>query len=642
MKVKFKHLSFFDRLRSFPAFVFYRHLFTRNRSLLLSTFAVNYLMPFVLEILPWFLCRRVVAARLRDRQNHIQHALINSKKHGLVTSKDLYIYVLLSVVVVILETFEQKLKQRVASSSRLEIRRLVLERILYSEISAVEELNNSGKTSKTGSNDLESAINKDVTQTMALFNQIIPGILQSSVSLVRELMTFYRGGFALVSLMQPAVTWLISNTFEVVTSALSGEKRQEKRLQAASTGMTRLIQSSVEGLAEIQINNLQQEHIRRLDGLIEDELETNFSLSSSISHAWRKVAGKKQLLQFVGNVVATQKIMQSYNMTHEQYRKSQQDADVVFRLARKVVAYARTAKKTLDKQSEISKLLQLPSFQYECPAVKLDPLRCLTISHVQFAYAPQMPLALDLQGEICIAVGKTYAIVGQNRSGKSTLTNLICKLTQCSAGQICFNGTPYDQISRIELRKQLSYVTQKPFIFSGTIRENILIGNPHATHEQVLEAARMAGVLLFASDAQSHMPGSHAHITNLPPHLRPPTTPATTTNASSKRRSFSGWFGRASAAAVVAKTTADTNTGELGTTHVACAALSANCLRECSEAVSGAPRSGGPAGGGGGASDETSANELKVFSPRFRQYRMSCVGVVVVVWFQLLGIAKLA
>eukprot|EP00698_Gefionella_okellyi_P012497 TRINITY_DN336_c0_g1_i2.p1 TRINITY_DN336_c0_g1~~TRINITY_DN336_c0_g1_i2.p1 ORF type:complete len:133 (-),score=3.20 TRINITY_DN336_c0_g1_i2:23-421(-) len=113
MKVKFKHLSFFDRLRSFPAFVFYRHLFTRNRSLLLSTFAVNYLMPFVLEILPWFLCRRVVAARLRDRQNHIQHALINSKKHGLVTSKDLYIYVLLSVVVVILETFEQKLKQRV-------------------------------------------------------------------------------------------------------------------------------------------------------------------------------------------------------------------------------------------------------------------------------------------------------------------------------------------------------------------------------------------------------------------------------------------------------------------------------------------------------------------------------------------------
>lgn len=119
-----------------------------------------------------------------------------------------------------------------------------------------------------------------------------------------------------------------------------------------------------------------------------------------------------------------------------------------------------------------------------------------------------MPNALDMHGEMVIERGKVYALVGQNRSGKSTLTNIICKLFPAKNGTILYNDIPYalvfplvrsgsnylyvpqwcsyESIARMALRDLISYVTQKPFIFPGTIRDNIMIGKPNATHAEGL------------------------------------------------------------------------------------------------------------------------------------------------------------
>jgi len=107
---------------------------------------------------------------------------------------------------------------------------------------------------------------------------------------------------------------------------------------------------------------------------------------------------------------------------------------------------------------------------------------------------------LDLQGEMVIYPGKRYALIGQNRSGKSTLNHLLCKLYTPSDGEILMNGIPYSEISRSSIRRMISYVSQRPFIFPGTIMDNIRVGNPSATEEQILEAADAAGVFAFADD----------------------------------------------------------------------------------------------------------------------------------------------
>jgi len=132
----------------------------------------------------------------------------------------------------------------------------------------------------------------------------------------------------------------------------------------------------------------------------------------------------------------------------------------------------------------------------------------LRVSYVKFWYKsplgisePDMPPALDLQAEMVIEPGRRYALIGQNRAGKSTLNNILVKLYSPDSGTITLDGVPYSEISRTSLRSFITYVSQRPFIFPGTIRDNILVGNPDASEEEVEAAAEAAGVFAFAEAA---------------------------------------------------------------------------------------------------------------------------------------------
>ena len=82
--------------------------------------------------------------------------------------------------------------------------------------------------------------------------------------------------------------------------------------------------------------------------------------------------------------------------------------------------------------------------------------------------------------------GKKYAIIGQNQAGKSTLAHIITKIYQPEGGWISLNDIPYSDIGRVCLRELISYVSQRTFLFPGTVRDNIRIGNPLATEDQGL------------------------------------------------------------------------------------------------------------------------------------------------------------
>lgn len=88
--------------------------------------------------------------------------------------------------------------------------------------------------------------------------------------------------------------------------------------------------------------------------------------------------------------------------------------------------------------------------------------------------------------------GKTTAIVGGTGSGKSTIAKLLLRLNDVSNGQIKFAGTPITEMNQETLRSYISYVPQKAFLFSGTIRSNLLMGNEHATDEELTKAIRIA------------------------------------------------------------------------------------------------------------------------------------------------------
>ena len=90
-----------------------------------------------------------------------------------------------------------------------------------------------------------------------------------------------------------------------------------------------------------------------------------------------------------------------------------------------------------------------------------------------------------------IPFGSHIAIVGETGAGKSTLVNLVCRFYEPTSGQLLIDGRDARERSQLWLHSAIGYVLQTPHLFSGTVRENLLMGNPNATEEQIREAIRM-------------------------------------------------------------------------------------------------------------------------------------------------------
>ena len=94
--------------------------------------------------------------------------------------------------------------------------------------------------------------------------------------------------------------------------------------------------------------------------------------------------------------------------------------------------------------------------------------------------------------------GETVVVVGENGSGKSTLVNLLPRFYDPQLGSVTIDGHNICQASWDSLRSQMAIVTQETLLFDTNIYENIAYGNPNATKEQVVDAARLANVMQFA------------------------------------------------------------------------------------------------------------------------------------------------
>ncbi|MHC0036151.1 ABC transporter ATP-binding protein [Pseudoneobacillus sp. C159] len=93
--------------------------------------------------------------------------------------------------------------------------------------------------------------------------------------------------------------------------------------------------------------------------------------------------------------------------------------------------------------------------------------------------------------------GETIALVGPTGAGKSTILNLLTCFYEPNAGEITIDGVPISSVRRQNLREQMAFVLQDPFLFHGTIRENIRYGRLDASDEEVEEAARLANAHSF-------------------------------------------------------------------------------------------------------------------------------------------------
>lgn len=110
------------------------------------------------------------------------------------------------------------------------------------------------------------------------------------------------------------------------------------------------------------------------------------------------------------------------------------------------------------------------------------------LEHVYFSYEPEQKLIEDFN--LAVKPGQRVAIVGPTGCGKTTLINLLMRFYDCTSGQIKVSGEPITHLTRKSLRASYGMVLQETWLAAGTIRDNITMGKPDATEEEILAAAK--------------------------------------------------------------------------------------------------------------------------------------------------------
>jgi ATP-binding cassette subfamily C protein CydD len=153
----------------------------------------------------------------------------------------------------------------------------------------------------------------------------------------------------------------------------------------------------------------------------------------------------------------------------------------------------------LGAAEEILKILTVPptaAGEDVCVPLEKDPV-CIQYRDVHLAFDNGLRPALkgisfDLRS------GEQVVVVGASGAGKTTILNLLLGFLQPDRGQILVNKTPLTDLNPADWRRHIAWIGQQPVLFHATIKENILLGRPHASDKQITQAARNAKVLDFS------------------------------------------------------------------------------------------------------------------------------------------------
>lgn len=180
--------------------------------------------------------------------------------------------------------------------------------------------------------------------------------------------------------------------------------------------------------------------------------------------------------------------LMTFLMYSNQYTKPFNEITGVINEVQTAFAAARRVFAVMDEETEVS----------DASNAVLD--HCdgtLSIERMSFRYVPEIPLLTNLN--LQVEQGQKIAIVGPTGCGKTTLINLLMRFYDPVEGVIRVSGARTDEITRKSLRDCFGMVLQESWLFSGSIRDNIIYGKPDASDEEMIQAARQAGAHPFVS-----------------------------------------------------------------------------------------------------------------------------------------------
>lgn len=326
-------------------------------------------------------------------------------------------------------------------------------------------------------------------------------ITNKSVSVIIDL--FFSTVFLVVMFLYSVKLTLIVLTFIILVAilylAVTPELRERLnyKFQMAAQSNSYLVES-VTGIQTVKSLAIEGSMQKKWENYLADYVKSSFKLSvmgtftGAISNFFQKFMTIAIL--FLGV-----KLVISNKMTIGQLIAFQMFANQFTNPVLRLVNLWNEFQQALLGVDRLGDILNHPVEIQSDKAITLPQLKgAVKIDNISFKYLPDAPMVLN-NVSFEVAPGMCVGIVGKSGSGKSTITKLIQRLYFANEGAIYIDGIDTRHMNPIWLRNNIGIVLQENYLFSGTIRDNIILPKPDASFELILEASKIAGAHDFIS-----------------------------------------------------------------------------------------------------------------------------------------------
>ncbi|WNG62463.1 ABC transporter ATP-binding protein [Archangium gephyra] len=333
--------------------------------------------------------------------------------------------------------------------------------------------------------DLMSRLLSDVDTLNQFFAQGLTQLLGSMLGLVGVLVAMLALNVRLALACFTLIPAMLLTTWFFAARARNAYRKTRQTVGS----VTAELQEELVGVRQAQAFNRTDENIRRFRGRNAANRDANVAavgITSAFSPAIDVLAtlSTALVIGYGGHLVLqgqlTVGLVAAFLIYAQQFFRPVQLAASTYTLMQSALAGAERIYSIQDEPRE--------------PADAPDALELgraqgrISFEKVSFAYDTEHPVLRDVSFEV--APGQTVALVGRTGAGKTTVANLIPRFYDTTEGVVRLDGEDVRRVKRASLRRQMATVIQEPFLFSGTIAENIGYGRPGASREEIEQAAR--------------------------------------------------------------------------------------------------------------------------------------------------------